>query len=177
VIIMTSSERSDGDHSVSYRAIFESHAKITDFRAKLLGFLPLASGAGGLILLTDERINRDYLTAVGLYGLAVTLGLFLYELRGIQTCIKLRKQAATLEHLMGVPAGCGQFRDREDARLGGLVGAEGASWTVYVAVSIGWLFVAGLGVNLWETVPAGLLVLLFAAILGVHLYTMNRHGP
>src|SRR5688500_3097203 len=97
MIIMASTAPANGDHSVAYQAICDSHAKITDFRSKLLGFLPLASGAGGLILLADDRINRDYLTAIGLYGLAVTLGLFLYELRGIQTCLRLREQAAALE--------------------------------------------------------------------------------
>jgi hypothetical protein len=78
-----------------YGEICKSHAGITDFRAKLLSLLPIASGAG--LILVGKNMDRPLLTPIGLYGVAVTLGLFWYELRGIQTCKGLREQATQLE--------------------------------------------------------------------------------
>jgi hypothetical protein len=151
---------------VLYQETCRQHNAITDFRAKLLALLPLASGAGVLLLLGRAADTR-FLGAIGLYGLAVTFGLFLYELRGIQRCITLRDQAAGLEQELGVPAGLGQFRDRPRAALGGFVGVEGASWVVYLAILAGWAYVAGLGLGWWRWIPAVYLVLLYLAALAV----------
>jgi hypothetical protein len=149
-----------------YQETCRQHTAITDFRAKLLALLPLASGIGALVLLTGNA-NTRYFGPIGLYGIAITTGLFLYELRGIQTCITLRRQAAALETALGVPAGQGQFRDRPRAALGGFVGAEGASWVVYLAILTGWAYVAGLGFGWWHWIPAVYLVLLYLAVLAV----------
>jgi hypothetical protein len=53
---------------VTYRAI-------DDFRARLLGFLPVATG-GGLLLLsgTGGGLPEDLYLPVGLFGFVVTLG-------------------------------------------------------------------------------------------------------
>lgn len=147
-----------------YQEICKSHATITDFRAKLLALLPLASGTGALLLLTGE-VNTRYFGPIGLYGLAITFGLFMYELHGIQTCIALRDHAAALEKALHIPAGHGQFRDRPRAALGGFVGAEGASWTVYLAILAGWAYVAGQGFGWWSRVPAAWLLLAYVAAL------------
>jgi hypothetical protein len=149
-----------------YQETCRQHTAITDFRAKLLALLPLASGAGVLLLLGRDADSR-FLGPIGLYGLAVSAGLFLYELRGIQTCVALRRQAAGLEDALGVPPGQGQFRDRPRAALGGFVGAEGASWVVYLAVLTGWAYLTGLGFGWWHWIPAVYLVLLFLVVLGV----------
>jgi hypothetical protein len=54
--------------------------------------LPLASGTDVFILLgREESYDKALLVAIGLFGFAVTLGLFVYE-RGIQDCITLRKR-------------------------------------------------------------------------------------
>ena len=149
-----------------YQEMCRQHTAITDFRAKLLALLPLASGIGALVLLEGDA-NTRYFGPVGLYGMAITAGLFIYELRGIQTCITLRRQAAALETALGVPAGQGQFRDRPRAALGGFVGAEGASWVVYLAILASWVYVAGLGFDWWHWIPAVYLVLLYLAVLAV----------
>ena len=149
-----------------YQETCRQHTAIADFRAKLLALLPLASGIGTLVLLNGDA-NPRYFGAIGLYGMAVTAGLFIYELRGIQTCITLRRQAASLETALGVPAGQGQFRDRPRAALGGFIGAEGASWVVYLAILAGWAYVAGLGFGWWRWVPAVYLVLLYLVVLAV----------
>jgi hypothetical protein len=139
---------------------------IADFRAKLLVLLPLASGAGALLLLARDADTR-FFGAIGLYGMAVTAGLFLYELRGIQRSFTLRQQAASLETALGVPAGQGQFRDRPGAALRGFVGAEGAAWVVYLAILAMWAYVAGLGLGWWRWIPAVYLVLAYLATLAV----------
>jgi hypothetical protein len=151
---------------LSYQETCRQHVAITDFRARLLVLLALATGAGILFLLGRSADTR-YFGAIGLYGLAVTAGLFLYELRAIQRCATLREQASALEQALGVPAGQGQFRDRPRAALRGFVGAEGASWVVYLAILAGWAYVAGLGLGWWRWIPAVYLVLLYLAALAV----------
>jgi hypothetical protein len=147
-----------------YQETCRQHTAIADFRAKLLALLPLASGIGALVLLAGDA-NTRYFGAIGLYGVAITAGLFIYELRGIQLCIALRQQAASLETALGVPAGLGQFRDRPRAPLGGFIGAEGASWVVYLAILTSWLYVAGLGYDWWHWIPAVWLVVLYLVVL------------
>src|SRR5262249_22744826 len=76
-----------------YQEICKSHQAITEFRSKLLGFLPLASGAGLAVLLTkkSEPLDMTHLTALGIFGCLITFGLLLYELRGMQHCWNLIK--------------------------------------------------------------------------------------
>ena len=71
----------------AYQEVCSSYHGIAEFRAKLLGLLPLASA--GIFLLLDNALldaaNKDfakqYLGPIGLFGFVVTLGLFFYELR------------------------------------------------------------------------------------------------
>ncbi|MCB9106144.1 MAG: hypothetical protein H6633_18155 [Anaerolineales bacterium] len=67
---------------VLYNEVCRAHEGITDFRAKLLGFLPLASGAAIYLLVSNDtfiqRGNMVHLIPVGLlwhphYGGAVFL--------------------------------------------------------------------------------------------------------
>src|SRR5918999_211926 len=121
---------------LAYSETCKSHQGIADFRAKLLALLPLASGAGIFLILGDEasRPSDADLVAIGLFGFAVTFGLFMYELRGIQHCIRLRDQAALLESELDVPDGCGQFRD-------------GTAWADGLGIALVALYLAVLG--LW----------------------------
>ena len=76
-----------------YEEICKTHNGIADFRAKLLALLPIASGAGVFFLF--DKLNgsdRKLLIAVGLFGAAVTFGLLMYELRGIEDCTVLRRR-------------------------------------------------------------------------------------
>jgi len=98
-----------------YGETCKSHGAITDFRAKLLALLPLASGAGiGLLVARGgggiSRTEAGALLALGLFGAVVTAGLFLYELRQIDLCKQLRNHAAWIEHELGIQAG--QFGGR-----------------------------------------------------------------
>lgn len=58
-----------------------------------------------------------------------------------------------------------QYGDRPKGALGGFVGAEGASWIVYLAVMAAWLYVAGEGNDFWADNPPEALIVLFAIAL------------
>jgi hypothetical protein len=98
-----------------YAEVCKSHAGITDFRAKLLALLPLASGAGiGLLIARGSgevsQTEAGLLVALGIFGAVVTAGLFVYELRQIDLCKQMRNHAAWIEKQLGIEAG--QFGGR-----------------------------------------------------------------
>jgi len=132
---------------MQYGEVCKSHSSITEFRAKLLALLPLASGSGIFILLTKrtEPIDTTYLYAIGLFGFLVTLGLFIYELRGIQHCKALNQLASRLEGQLHLHDA--QFTARPKARLGGFVGAEGAAYIIYPTMLVAWMFVIFIGLR------------------------------
>jgi hypothetical protein len=160
---------------LAYTEACRSHQGIADFRAKLLALLPVASGAGIFLILReqDPKPGAADLAAIGLFGFAVTFGLFMYELRGVQHCQALRKQAGRLEGALSVPAGCGQFRDVTRSRLMGLVGVEAASWLVYTAVLMSWLYVAVSGTDWRDELGIGL-VGLYLLVIGLWLRSKHR---
>lgn len=127
-----------------YEEVCNSYHKIDDFRAKLLGFLPLVSGAGLFLLLRDKPANvsievaDQHLPAIGVYGAITTLALFFYELRGVQRCTRLADIGRELEILMGVR---GQFVQWPPS-IGRFVNEPIAASIVYPVVMAGWLYIA-----------------------------------
>jgi hypothetical protein len=134
-----------GDNLLAaYQAASNRHQQIDEFRGKLLALLPIASGGAGLLLISKPNTFGKYLTPIGIYGFAATLGLFIYELYGISVCKQIMEQAGKLESRLGVPKSMGQFRDRkQETPRQRLIQAEFASWVVYLSVLVGWLYVAG----------------------------------
>ena len=124
---------------LQYEIICRSHDGIADFRGKLLGLLPLASGTGIFLLLDGDTtpITR-LLVAGGLFGAAVTLGLYFYERRGMVECLLLRSRGEMLERMLHIDESCSRFR----ANRPGFVGPQGAGPIVYFAVVSAWAFVA-----------------------------------
>src|SRR6266576_1598889 len=111
-------------HKEAYERVCESYHAIDDFRMKLLGLLPVATGTGVFLLLNsntallgpvpDNKANQHqtlevFLTAAGLIGLTFTVGLFAYELFGIKRCHYLIQTGKRLEIALKVH---GQFRNR-----------------------------------------------------------------
>lgn len=92
-----------------YGEVCRSHAAITDFRAKLLALLPIASAAGIGLLVTradgDDGISPWLLVGLGLFGALVTLGLFLYEFHQMDDCQQLRNHGAWIEGRLGLNPG------------------------------------------------------------------------
>jgi hypothetical protein len=91
----------------------------------------------------EEPLEISHLPAIGIFGFLVTLGLFFYELRGIQKCKALNSEAKRLEQQLGLTGR--QFSERPSAKLGGVIGAEGAAWIIYCTVLLAWVYVAVIG--------------------------------
>jgi hypothetical protein len=147
-----------------YEEICKSHQAITDFRGRLLGLLPLASGAGILLILDRQGATpaTALLVAVGLFGAAVTLGLYFYERRGMVECLVLRKRGENLERALHVSADIGRFQKNTP----GFVGPQGAGPIVYFAVIAAWTFVAVHGLShSWPWLELILGVLIFVVYL------------
>jgi tetratricopeptide (TPR) repeat protein len=149
----------------TYGELCNSYRDIDEFRAKLLGFLPLATGTGILLLfnfiqpnktqLNETLLNQTiqnqtlpnetkmYLLAIGIFGCIITLGLFAYEIYGIQKCHCIIETGKSMEKGMCIS---GQFRNRPRAvRLpivGEFINEPLASGIIYPAVLASWTFVA-----------------------------------
>jgi hypothetical protein len=148
-----------GDNSrTTYQELCNSYRAIDDFRAKLLGFLPLATGTGIFLLISNLKViqnlagetdgqtltaetTKSFLWAAGAFGFAITLGLFFYELYGIKKCHALINAGRKLEEHLGIDAQGGQFtkRPREVARL---INEPLAAAVIYPAVLAAWTFIA-----------------------------------
>jgi hypothetical protein len=154
---------------LAYQEVCKSYQSIIDFRVKLLGFLPLASGAGAYAVLSKEP-TPNWSWVAGVFGFAITLGLFLYELRGLQRAAALEQAGRELETALGVESG--QFREQPQAYLQGLVDPRGAAWLIYPTVEASWLYLVGvqrLG-TFWAGVAA------FIVALAIGWWMARRHS-
>lgn len=128
-----------------YAEVCKSYHDISDFRGKLLALLPIVSGAGiSLLISKNDSVDSSHLLALGIFGVFVTLGLFFYELRGIQKCKSLIILGGKIESELKIESG--QFKDRPK-RIAGFIGAETAGWVVYITMLLGWLYVASVGMR------------------------------
>jgi hypothetical protein len=129
------------DHlRTAYDQLCTSYHAIDDFRAKLLGFLPLVTG-GGLILLTGpaDDVREEFFAPVGLFGIAVTAGLLAYEIFGIKKCHALLSAGEDLERRMGLSDA--QFKRRPNNVLG-VINEPFAAALIYPAVLAAWTYLA-----------------------------------
>ena len=126
----------------AYKELCNSYRAIDDFRTKLLGFLPLATG-GGIFLLVSDKAKIDfvkpYFGPIGAFGFVITLGLFFYELYGIKKCTHLIWTGRELEEELKVDAA--QFTKRPPG-VAGLINEPFAAGVIYPAVLAAWTFVA-----------------------------------
>jgi hypothetical protein len=84
----------------AYRELSEAFRQLDDFRAKILGLLPLASGVGIFAILKD---GSDAVPAtLGILGAVVTLGLGVHEFRTILRCKALIDAGQELEKALGL---------------------------------------------------------------------------
>lgn len=135
------SDNSAGNERAVYAQVCTAYNQIADFRAKLLTLLPIAS-AGGIFLLLSESLKPTYLRPIGAFGVLITLGLLLHELRGIQRCRFLVKSGEALERELGTP-GLGIFGSVERARFP-LGGAGVAALVIYPTVTGAWSYLISL---------------------------------
>ena len=124
----------------AYDQLCQSYRAIDDFRAKLLGLLPLITG-GGLVLVTKGAADIDpsFFFPVGAFGALVTLGLLSYEIYGIRKCHALIIAGRRLE--AGIGLGTGQFIARPRS-VWGVLNEPFAAAIIYPAVIAAWTFLA-----------------------------------
>ena len=141
-----SPENKDPQRASNLRTVYSelctSYRAIDDFRTKLLGFLPLATGAGLFLLVTDkDKIGfaRQFLRPIGFFGFVITLGLFSYELYGIKKCGRLIRVGKLLEKTELDIDGQFEWRPREVA---GLINEPFAAGIIYPVVLAAWMFLA-----------------------------------
>lgn len=163
-------ENSDHEQNENLRTVYKelctSYRAIDDFRTKLLGFLPLATGAGIFFLVTDQgKIDavKSYLGPMGVFGMAITLGLFFYELYGIKKCAAVIVAGQELEKELNIEAG--QFATRPNGVLC-FINEPFAAGVIYPAVLAAWTFIALAFTDYREKAP-WLALVVFVAGLGV----------
>lgn len=133
----------------TYSELCTSYNAIREFRAKLLGFLPLASAGGVFLLLNAAETNIGPLTlvAIGLFGCLITLGLYIYEQHNMERCHNLIRLGADWEEI-GLKLKNGQFvmpLGRDGDEVAGGSQFKLAASLIYGAVFLGWLYVAVVG--------------------------------
>lgn len=131
-------KKDEEDLRLAYQEVCRTYHGIDDFRAKLLGLLPLATGAGLLVLQTKQATSvRNLAVAAGVFGFVATIGLFAYELHGIKRCHYILHTGTQLEHDLGV---FGQFSSRPP-KMGHFDEPFAAS-VIYSASLAGWAVLA-----------------------------------
>lgn len=128
----------------AYEQLCDSYRAIDDFRAKLLALLPMATAGGMFLLVGDDGravAMKPFLSAIGIFGFVVTLGLFFFELHGILKCTHLIGAGAKLEEQLGIELDEGQFRDRP-LGIFNFINEPFAASIVYPAVLAAWIFLA-----------------------------------
>jgi hypothetical protein len=158
-----------------YKELCQTYRSLDDFRAKLLGFLPLAS-AGGIFLLVSNSENIGlfikFSEPLGIFGFFITLGLLCYELYAIKKCHSLIKVGRELELLLSIKGG--QFSNRPRSLLG-VINEVLAAGVIYSAVLAGWTFLLNLE-SIQSTdinsalIDAGCIFLIF--LLGIVAYNI-----
>src|SRR4030095_7613623 len=131
----------------AYKEVCTSYHAIDEFRTKLLGILPVASLAGILVVGKDTPCWAGGLQPLigfgSFFGAAFTLGLFLFEIRGILRCHHLIERSKKLGDLLEVE---GQFyvcsHEHNNKGPENFFNAKVAACAVYSLVFAAWLFMA-----------------------------------
>lgn len=104
---------------------------------KLMGLVPFVSGATLLTFFVKEPISADktgLVTGLALFAALITLGLFRWELRNIQTCSWLKRRAETLEEELVMKSGAPE-QPKPPSKIGK---TEAEKW-IYSFTILAWL--------------------------------------
>jgi hypothetical protein len=157
VLTSKKNERSDqqeggrnGPLLTVYSEVSKAHASIMEFRAKLLTLLPLASGTGIFLVLQGNipGFKPEYMIAAGVFGVLITLGLYLYEITNIRWCGDLWYRGSMLEQIIfeREAESLGLFHGDPEA-LGGFVSSRGAALMIFPVTLGAWIYVAVTGLT------------------------------
>jgi hypothetical protein len=122
----------------NYYTNLNTNIRFTDYVSfKLLGLVPLFSGSGMLVaVMRSEYFWSPAIYAIAAFGALVTLGLFRWELRNIQTCVWLISRGAAMERTDD-QINAGQFYQRPKAPM--RVGKTEAEKLIYGVTIFTWL--------------------------------------
>jgi hypothetical protein len=152
-----------------YAAVGENYRAIDDLRLRLLALLPLATGTGIFVLLQGDGPSGTA-GPVGLFGMAVTVSLYFYEVHGIEKCAHFIHRGRQLEAALGVR---GSFTDRPHHVLG-VVSELLPSMIIYPASFAGWAYLAMDNLDgQWLSVDAQTLGTVAAFVAAVALSTIT----
>jgi hypothetical protein len=139
-----------------YQQLCESYRAIDDSRLKLLSLLPLATGAGILVLSgrDDTVMDKGLSLAVGLFGVMATFGLYCYELHGslIEERLKIH----------------GQF-GRRPQEVAGFIDEPFSASIIYSVSLAGWVFFAFRWVDKWWVALFSVSAFIFGFLLSIWL--------
>jgi hypothetical protein len=154
----------DGDEmlEILYKEVAAQHGKIDDFRATLLGYLPVVTGIGLAVLNVNLAGVGGYSTFIGILGVLSSAGLFVHELRGIIDCCLLIAIGCKLEHKLiraktdvKAEVRWGPFSSKLWWGFGDYVSRETAALIIYPTAIATWAFVAiGAKNKYWSSVIA-----------------------
>lgn len=137
-----SDDLGDENHTAQvavYTEIGNNYRAMDDLRLRLLALLPLATGAGIVVLLGGRRVSAAIDVPVGLFGMIATISLYFYELHGIEKCAHYIDAGAKLEQDFKVR---GSFTNRPHGVLRVIVSELLPAALIYPASFTGWLFLA-----------------------------------
>jgi hypothetical protein len=136
---MCTSSNKEAALTTAYQEVCNSYHAIDDVRMRLIGLLPLISGAGIVILLRPEVLGlpAKYYPPIGLFGFVVTLGLLLFEVRGVQQCYFLIALGKEIEKSLCITEA--QFTRRPKELVG--LGKTSSARVIYPAVLAAWTFI------------------------------------
>jgi hypothetical protein len=139
-----------------------------DISFKVMGIVPLTSGAALLTLFLKETVPAEKASLVvtlALFAALVTLGLFRWELRNIQTCNWLKRRAQVLEEAWVETS---RAPRQPDAPLG--IGKTEAEKAIYSITTLAWLIMPMVLVQAIENrllavyATTGVLIAVFTAV-------------
>src|SRR5262245_16181752 len=171
------------DEIKAYDQLCESYRAIDDFRSKLLGALPVVTGAGLFSLVgelknaaTESPDTRNVYAAVGTVGALITAGLFAYEIYGMNKCGALIRAGREIELANGITKGQFNTRPQNTARV---INEPFASGVIYPAVLAAWTYFA-LAFS-WPMgnpiVPLSVFLVGFVGTLAYDRHLRSIYGP
>jgi hypothetical protein len=98
-----------------YGEVGQMFRKLTDIRFRLLSFIPLVSGASVALTVLRNEIANVGVPFFALFGLAITIGLIIYNARNDQLYNELVGRAGAIERSVGLHDG--YFANRPQAWL------------------------------------------------------------
>jgi hypothetical protein len=118
-----------------YSEVCTSWRSLVDVRFKLLGLVPAVSGVALGTLLSGDGLSAGAGIAIAVFGLVVTLSLFVYEQRNSQLHDELISRGRRIEKELGITVG--QFLGRPGSWK--FVKHDTAIGAIYIVTAAAWL--------------------------------------